>query len=317
VLLLSGILVYLSRERSSLFVFFITFLFSLFLIEKKFFFKIFFTIFSLFLVFAFVYSNPLDRFYSHTKSQFKETGAVYLSERHALHYITGYRIFREHKFFGAGIKSFRYLCDKDPYSVSDVIRKNKKNIITSKKDGYYLYIPSYGLDSSNNLYDMAFIIDKEFFEKYILDKINNLIFIKEILKSNEKSYISYSINPNFYFYTNYKNFDYVKSGVDFISIYEFKNGCNTHPHNFYIQFLSEIGAVGFIFLITFYYFIIKSLFIRIIKYIKYDKISNDIVIFGFYFSVFFPLIPSGNFFNNNNSLLLYLPLTFVILCQRK
>jgi len=317
VLLLSGVLVYLSRERSSFFVFFITFFFSIFLIEKKFIFRINFLIISLFCILAFIYNNPLDRFYSHTKSQFKETGAIFLSERHALHYITAYRIFRDHPIFGAGVKSFRYLCDKDEYSVEDIIRANRKNIVTAKNDGYYLYITDYSSYPSSILYDAVFILNKEFYDKYILNKKVDLISLKKILKSNENNYIYFTISHNFYYYSNYKNFNYVKSGTDLFTLYEFKNGCNTHPHNFYVQFLSEIGIVGFIFLIGFYYFITKSLFIRIIKYIKYDEISYDIGIFAFYFSAFFPLIPSGNFFNNNNSLLLYLPLAFIILCQRK
>jgi O-antigen ligase len=319
-LLISGILVYLSRERSSLFVFFITFIFSIFLIEKKYIYKIFFSIISLFIILIFIYSSPLERFYFHTKSQMSETGDIFMSERHKLHYLTAYRIFKNYPLFGAGVKTFRDLCDKDPYSVSDLIQKNKKNITIAKKDGYYLFIHDfikYMNNSSIEYYNQVLIIDKNFFEQNILNNINNKNLIKEILRSNRQYYIGYTIPPKFYFNSNYIDFDYVKSGSEIFSLYEFNNGCNTHPHNFYMQFLSEIGIFGFLFLVLFYYFVTKSLFTRIIKYIKNNKISYDIAIFGFYFSVFFPLIPSGNFFNNNNSLLLFLPLAFIILCQRK
>jgi len=315
-ILIAGILVYLSRERSSFFVFFITFLFSLFLIEKKIIFKILLIITSLFLLLFLFYSKPLERLYHHTKFQLKETNTIYLSERHKLHYQTAYRIFKEHPLFGAGVKSYRYLCDKYPYSVANDILLNKNNITTSKKDGYYFYFSEFS-DYTKYKNDAVLIIDKDFFEKYVSIHKNNIIFIKQLLKSNVDKFDSYPIDPKLNFYSKKKNFDIVKIGMDIFSYYEFKDGCNTHPHNFYIQFLSEIGIVGFLFLIGFIFFILKSLFIRIYKYIKEDKISYDIVIFGFYFSVFFPLLPSGNFFNNYNSLLLYLPLAFIILCHRR
>jgi O-antigen ligase len=320
ILLVSGILVYLSRERSSFFVFFITTLFSFFLVEKKYIFKIFFSIISLFLILIFIYSKPLERFYYHTKFQFHETGTIFLSERHKLHYLTAYKIFKEHPIFGAGIKSFRYLCSIDKYSVANDILLNSKYITTSKKDGYYYYFEKFSVYSNDNTTnDAVLIINKIFFEKYLLNHKNDLLFMNQLLKqeTNSSQYIFYPINPKLNFHTKYKNFDDIKVGMDIFSYYEFKDGCNTHPHNFYMQFLSEIGVIGFLFLIGFFFFILKSLFIRIMTYIKDDKISCDIVIFGFYFSVFFPLLPSGNFFNNYNSLLLYLPLSCLILCQRK
>jgi O-antigen ligase len=318
VLLVSGMLVYLSRERSSLFVFLLTSLFSFLLIEKKFILKVFFTVISLFLILIFIYSKPLERFYYHTKSQLSETNIIFLSERHKLHYQTAYRVFKEHPIFGSGVKSFRYICSKNPYSVTNDILLDKKNITTSKKDGYYYYFHGF---SSYEEYpkDAVLIIDKYFFEKYLLNHKNNSLFINDFLKieSNSDKYLVYPIDPKLNFYSKNKNFEYIKVGADIFSYYEFKDGCNTHPHNFYVQFLSEIGLIGLLFLIVFYFFILKSLFFRIIKYIKEDQISFDIVIFAFYFSVFFPLLPSGNFFNNYNSLLLYLPLAFIILCHRR
>ena len=99
--------------------------------------------------------------------------------------------------------------------------------------------------------------------------------------------------------------------------YEFQNGCNTHPHHLFIQILAETGIVGFVFLLIFYLFIVKSLFVRLFDFITIGKNSKDLIIYAYYFSFFFPFMPSGNFFNNYYSILLYLPLTFIILCQRK
>jgi len=220
-------LVYISRERSALFVFLISLFFSFFLIEKKNFLKIALIIIFGVIFISLLYQKPLQRIYAHTKSQlFEDRGhLVIFSERHQLHYITAFRIFKDYPLIGSGPNSFRYLCDKNPYSVNDLILKNNIKI------GY-------------------------------------------------------------------------------------ENGCNTHPHHLYIQLLSETGILGFSFLLVFYLFICKSLVFRLIKFIKQGFISHDICIFGYYFAVLSPLIPSGNFFNNYFNILLYFPLTFIILCQR-
>jgi len=86
--------------------------------------------------------------------------------------------------------------------------------------------------------------------------------------------------------------------------------CSTHPHNIYIQILSETGIIGFIFLISFYIYLIISLF---------KNPSNNKDELYFYRSVlicliinFFPFAPSGNFFNNWVSMIYILPLGFML-----
>ena len=86
--------------------------------------------------------------------------------------------------------------------------------------------------------------------------------------------------------------------------------CSTHPHNIYIQILSETGIVGFIFLISFYIYLIISLF---------KNPSNNKDELYFYRSAlicliinFFPFAPSGNFFNNWVSMIYILPLGFML-----
>ena len=77
------------------------------------------------------------------------------------------------------------------------------------------------------------------------------------------------INQNNLFVPYVKNFQKIKKGQIILSKYEFKNGCNTHPHNFYFQFLSELGIIGLLFLIGSYFFVIymvcKKLMIKFKK----------------------------------------------------
>ena len=89
------------------------------------------------------------------------------------------------------------------------------------------------------------------------------------------------------------------------------NACTTHPHNTYIQFLAETGIIGFSFIFFFLIYISKFLLKNFISILKNKKI--DVVTTVFAVSIFiniFPLVPTGNFFNNWLSAIYYLPLAF-------
>ena len=323
-ILISTFLVYVSRERSAFFVFLGILFTSFFLIEKKYFLKITSVVLLQIVLLLFFYQQPFQRIYHHTKSQLFEESKrfAFFSERHELHYLTAIKIFNKHPFFGGGANSFRYLCDKEAYSVKDLIFNNPNNKTFSKNDGYYYYIKNYSIPEKQTEYFLFLIFNKDFFESYNIKNHNeNLIleFINNLSESERKKKIEAYMIPRHHILdiNNYKNFDYVERGSLLFIKYEFINGCNTHPHHIFIQFISEVGFFGLIFLLVFYFFICKSLLIKILQFIKKGIVSNDVVIYGYFFTVFFPLIPSGNFFNNYYSILLYLPLTFVLLCQRK
>ena len=93
------------------------------------------------------------------------------------------------------------------------------------------------------------------------------------------------------------------------------NACTTHPHNFYAQMLAETGILGFIVLmgifISICYFFVKNIYFQIYK--KKQLITDQsICLLSFYFMTLFPLLPSGSFFNNWLSIIIYYPLSFLI-----
>jgi O-antigen ligase len=316
-IIISALLVYISRERASLFVYLACLFFSFFLIERKYFFRtIFLVIFQIFLLIL-LYQQPLQRIYNHTKSQVlnKSEHAYFFSERHEFHYLTALRMFYASPLLGGGPNSFRYLCDQEPYSVNDLIRNNKNNIYLAKEDGYYYQIYYYSTNYNTFVYEI-YLFNKEYYEKNNIGNYNQNL-IQESTFPNKLHYKYLVYSEHILEKNNYKNFDFVKKDSLLFVSHFYKNGCNTHPHHIYIQFLGETGILGTIFLAIFSFFIYKSLLIKIINFIRKGINSKDIVIYGYYFSVFFPLIPSGNFFNNYYSILLYLPLTFIILCRRK
>jgi O-antigen ligase len=77
--------------------------------------------------------------------------------------------------------------------------------------------------------------------------------------------------------------------------------CSTHPHNFYLEILSETGLIGFaIFIICFFYFI-KFVLNEIknnVNFKKYSSIAlgNALILF----ISLFPLKTSGSFFTTWN-----------------
>ena len=89
--------------------------------------------------------------------------------------------------------------------------------------------------------------------------------------------------------------------------------CNMHPHNYYLEILTETGIVGFL--------IISSIFLQILylsfykKYISKSSFitNNTVVPFIFLFiAEIFPLKSTGSFFTTGNTTYLFLILAIIV-----
>ena len=90
--------------------------------------------------------------------------------------------------------------------------------------------------------------------------------------------------------------------------------CSSHPHNSYIQILSETGMIGFVFLlgvlIYFCMFTLKHLILRFKG--KYYFTDFEICILSGIAIYLWPIIPTGNIFSNWLNIAMILNLPFLI-----
>lgn len=93
-----------------------------------------------------------------------------------------------------------------------------------------------------------------------------------------------------------------------------KNLCSTHPHNYFLEIISELGIIGIILFITFFLMIIK----RFYKYFK-NNYSFSIYLYSSFFINFLSfllIITSGRFFSNWISIIFWLNLTLMFSIEK-
>ena len=150
---------------------------------------------------------------------------------------------------------------------------------------------------------------------------NNLILDKSLIKTDfyiiSPTHHNYFLtsanmfNDNKFFGQGPRSYRYLCNEDKFkINAYS----CSTHPHNYYMQMLAELGIVGFSFLVLFYIYIL----IKIIKILIFEKKNTYMIcVLCFFMINLWPLTSTGNFFNNWISILIYLPFSFFLLGIKK
>ena len=95
--------------------------------------------------------------------------------------------------------------------------------------------------------------------------------------------------------------------------------CSSHPHNTYIQILSETGILGFLFLIFSFMYFCKNVFLQLYYKIKGKIFFSDfeICILSGILIYLWPIAPSGNIFNNWLTIIMILNFPLLIWSRKK
>ena len=91
-----------------------------------------------------------------------------------------------------------------------------------------------------------------------------------------------------------------------------------HPHNYFLEILTETGLIGFFLTLTIFSTVIYLTFIK--KYFLKSSLNNNKIIVPFIFLFLveiFPLKSTGSFFTTNNASFLFLIMSILIALARK
>ena len=97
--------------------------------------------------------------------------------------------------------------------------------------------------------------------------------------------------------------------------FEDKRGCATHPHNIYMQLLSETGIFFCLAIFCLWLFLVLELF-KMYFNKSIESLYIYILLIGFFLNLF-PFLPSGNIFTNRLDVTIFLPLGFLLFRYNK
>ena len=116
------------------------------------------------------------------------------------------------------------------------------------------------------------------------------------------------------FGTGVKGFRYLCRNK--LYILEKNDGCSTHPHNTYVQILVSNGIIGFLLISTAFIFILREIIksrnkLNSQKILNKNELSKVVILLAIFINLW-PIVPSGNFFNNWISMYFFYPVGFYL-----
>lgn len=96
-------------------------------------------------------------------------------------------------------------------------------------------------------------------------------------------------------------------------------GCSTHPHNYYLEILAEVGIIGAFLIIVFFLILLKDSYYYVKSYIQNKNSEYYLyipIIISFFIEIW-PLRSSGSFFTTWNATLFWLYIGILVAAKSK
>ena len=149
------------------------------------------------------------------------------------------------------------------------------------------------------------VLEKDFYNEQSPDYLKEFVTFYDTWQINK--YIGGGIK-NFRYYCH-KRPNLHKNSV-------FK--CNMHPHNYYLEILTETGLIGFIIIFIIFIMILHKTFYR--KYFIKSPLNKSVILIPFIFlfiAEIFPIKSTGSFFTTVNATYLFLMMSLLIAVSEK
>ena len=144
-------------------------------------------------------------------------------------------------------------------------------------------------------------------------------FLKEVFVLGNDPNITNTYIKEFYSgYVTWKVNSIIGGGINsfYLNCHEVIGNCASHPHNYYLEILSELGIIGFTILIVIFVNLLMTIGFRNHLSLNFDK--NLIYPFALlFFAEIFPLKTTGSFFTTGNATFIFFILAIIVSLSKK
>ena len=146
-----------------------------------------------------------------------------------------------------------------------------------------------------------------------------LTFLKEVFVLGNDPNITNTYIKEFYSgYVTWKVNSIIGGGINsfYLNCHEVIGNCASHPHNYYLETLSELGIIGFTILIVIFVNLLMTIGFRNHLSLDFDK--NLIYPFALlFFAEIFPLKTTGSFFTTGNATFIFFIIAIIVSLSKK